>query len=73
MPVELKVIRKEADRDRRISERHGLVDGRAVDGEASGLTHSLVVPDRLWIPLLGKIQMIRSRWNVALRVRPRVC
>src|SRR5262249_17392252 len=56
LPVEVKIFRKYAASQMRMTKRESLVHRLAIEGQGYGLAHALIVPRRILVPLFGKIQ-----------------
>src|SRR4029077_13135217 len=71
LPVEIVARRNDAVRELRVTQGQSLVDRLAVEGEIGRLTHPLVVPRRLRVPLIGEVEPEGCRRVPRLEGEPR--
>src|SRR5215472_7801966 len=71
LPEEVEREGDDAAGDLRVAERDRFVHALAVDRQASGAAHALVVPWRFRVPLVGEIDPLRRRRDDRLEGQPR--
>jgi len=69
-PGELELLGNHAAGKSRVTERLGLVDRLAVDGEIGRQADAAVRPRRLGIPLVGKDEPLAGGWNEGRELQP---
>src|SRR5262249_54446509 len=70
-PVEIKILWEYAAGQMGMPERECLIHRLAVDGQGHGLTHALIVPWRIRMPLFWKIEPVGSRADRCLDAETR--